>query len=114
MFEFSNNSDYEIWGGIMVFNHSFNNPLYNKIYNDMNKVVQIQFGKCFNQVIDWNKIPNNIKIIDFGIDYSQKISSLPNQYLRIFLHKSYCKNNCLPYGKISLKNNQDEIIASFF
>ncbi len=109
MFNFSNDPNYEIWGEIMVFENLFDKPLSNKIYNDMNKVRMIKFGNLFNQKIDWNKIPKNIKFIDFGSNYTQEINKMPLTS-HVFLPLDFMRSNSRPNGKFSLKNTSDMII----
>lgn len=92
----------------IVFNNYFDSHL-TKIFIK-SKLIYLEFGWCFNKPID-GLLPNTLKYLILGRDFSQPIDELPGNLLHLILGRDFSHPlnnlpNSLKYLKLGLEFNK--------
>ena len=114
--------NYELKDGKMVFKNTFNKQLTQKMYYEMRKVTEVDFGDGFNFPIDFSQVPPNVTTMHFGMKFDQNIQELPktvklisvfsNPNLYFHLLPGHCVKIICQAKKIKIKP-KNEVMQEF-
>lgn len=111
--------DYSVKEGKMRFKNTFNKQLTTKMYYEMKKVNEVEFGDNFNFPIDFSQIPENVTTMHFGLSFNQNIKELPktvklisvfpNSNLYFHMLPGHCVKIICRANKVKIKPKNDLI-----